>query len=221
MSDAAAGAEASLKLTPQNDLLMPEGGWASPAHERLPAPADSERGIAFRSLSKLSRLFGRGQLPAIFPVFHINPRLFWAWLFFASRLMPFGRLAASSREKLILRTAWNCRSRYEWGQHVELALKHGVSDTDIMLLATAPQSMCDDDALLMQACDDICRQRLISEATWSALAQRYSQPRLIEIMILVGHYEMVAGLLINSGIELEETIEAQLQAFHQRISARI
>lgn len=217
MSDTTATPTATLQLIPKNDRLAPEGGWAAPAHERLPAPADRDRGIAFRGLSKLSRLFGRGQLPAIFPVFHINPRLFWAWLFFASRLMPFGRLPAPSREKLILRTAWNCRSRYEWGQHVELALKHGVSDADIVALATAPQTMSADDALLMQACDDICRQRLIGEATWAALAKRYSQPRLIEIMILVGHYEMVAGLLINAGIELEAPVEAELQAFHCRI----
>ncbi len=202
------------------DPLQPKDGWAEPESERLPAPPEAQRGLPFRALSKVSGWFGRPQLPAIFPVFNINPRLFWAWLFFASRLMPFGRLPAATREKLILRTAWNCRSRYEWGQHLEIAQTEGVSDDEIVKLAQDPAALSPQDALLMQACDDICQQKLISEATWQALSEHYSQARLIEIMILVGHYEMVAGFLINAGIQLEADIEANLQAFHQRLADR-
>jgi alkylhydroperoxidase family enzyme len=202
------------------DPLMPEGGWAEAESLRLPAPPEPERGLAFRAVTKLSRFFGRSQLPAIFPVFNINGRLFWAWLFFASRLMPYGRLPATTREKLILRTAWNCRSRYEWGQHLELGLGVGVTDEEVLQLAQQPEKMEPLDAALMRACDEICRQKLISEPTWNELAAHYSKASLIEIMILVGHYEMVAGLLINAGIQLEEPIEQALAEFHQRVAGK-
>jgi alkylhydroperoxidase family enzyme len=203
------------------DLLIPQGGWAETERERLPAPPVAERGMAFRALSRLSGWFGRPHLPAIFPVFNINPRLFWAWLFFASRLMPYGRLPGATREKLILRTAWNCRSRYEWGQHLEIGLRLGVTDEEVVALALAPETLSPLDAALMRACDELCRQKLVSEATWNALAEHYPKSQLIEIMILVGHYEMVAGFLINAGIRLEPEIEAELDAFHQRVAGII
>lgn len=203
------------------DPLMPKDGWAEAETERLPAPPVAQRGMAFRALSRLSGWFGRPQLPAIFPVFNINPRLFWAWLFFASRLMPYGRLPAATREKLILRTAWNCRSRYEWGQHLEIGLRLGVSDAEVVALALAPETLPALDAMLMRACDELCRQKLISEASWNALAAHYPKAQMIEIMILVGHYEMVAGFLINAGIRLEPEIEHELHAFHQRVAAEL
>jgi len=92
--------------------IAPEGGWLHMETPRLVAPPPRERGWLFRSLSLLAKRLGRTQMPDVFTVFHINARLFWPWLFFASRLMPRGRLPAKVREKIILRTGWNCRSRY-------------------------------------------------------------------------------------------------------------
>ena len=148
---------------------------------------------------------------------NINPGLFWPWLLFASRLMPFGRLSGREREQLILRTAWNCRSRYEWGQHVEIAFKVGVTDEEIIALTRDTETMTDKHMqTLMLACDELCEQNQISDATWAVLAKKYNEKYLIEIMLLVGHYRMIAGFLNSSGLQLEPTIEAVLQQFHQR-----
>src|SRR5690606_38018922 len=203
----------------QQDLLQPVAGWAAPQGTRLPPPPPRERGLLFRTMALASRWFGRPELPHIFPVLNINRRIFPAWLFFASRMMPFGKLPATVREKLILRVAWNCRSRYEWGQHVDIALSVGVRDEEIVALARNDNAGFDDhDRLLMRACDQQCQNKLICAEDWQALAAHYTQAELIEMVMLVGHYEMVAGLLINAGIELEDSIEARLQEFYQRIA---
>lgn len=203
------------------DLLQPQSGWAQPASVRLPPPPPRERGALFRSASALSRLFGRPDLPQVFPVIHRNPRLFWAWLFFASRLMPWGRLPAQVREKTILRVAWRKRSRYEWGQHVEIALRVGVSDTEIVALTRPADTFTDaHDQLLMRACDQLCADKLIDDDTWQALCEHYSHRDLIELVMLVGHYEMVAGVLINAGIRLEPSVERTLCALYKRLEAR-
>lgn len=232
-------------MSEHQDALQPSGGWARPGEAqpgkvqsgearpgearidgtpgprpRLAPPPPSRRGLVFRTVARVSRVFGRKELPRIFPVFNINSRLFWPWLLFASRLMPFGRLPAPLREKLILRTAWNCRSRYEWGQHVEIALAAGVSEAEIVALARGPESVDDPvDAAALRACDELCHCKLISDTTWHTLAAHFSEKLLIEIIILVGHYEMVAALLINSGIELEPTIETVLTEFNLRAAA--
>ena len=202
-----------------DDFLQPPQGWLRPSPDRLHAPAPGERGLVFRTISKLSALFGRQQVPDIFTVMHINPSLFWPWLLFASRLMPFGRLSGREREMVILRTAWNCRSRYEWGQHVELALRAGVSDDDIVQLTGEPSAVADPRVqALMQACNELCANNHLSDATWKLLAKHYDEKRLIEIMLLIGHYRMIAGFLNASGLILEPTIEATLQAFYTRVA---
>lgn len=206
----------SARPSPMNrDPLEPRDGWISPPSARLIAPSAGERGLLFRSISLVAKSFGRSQVPDIFSVLHINARLFWAWLFFASRLMPGGRLPAQDREKIILRTAWLCRSRYEWGQHVEIALRVGVTDAEIVEVARDSQN-CN----LMQACDELVRDKCISDPTWHALASRYDDKLMIEIVMLIGHYEMIAGFLNSAGLQLEESIEEKLQAFHQRITSQ-
>ncbi|AXQ30339.1 carboxymuconolactone decarboxylase family protein [Solimonas sp. K1W22B-7] len=198
--------------------LQPERGWVHAAAPRLRPPPPSERGLLFRSVTGGARLFGRKELPDLFPVFHINRRLFWPWLFFASRLMPGGRLKAKEREKIILRTGWNCRCRYEWGQHVEIGLGVGLSDQDILRVSKGPAHAADDrERALLLACDDMAREQCISSDSWAALAAHYSEPLLIEITILIGHYQMVAGFLNSTGIALEPAIEQQLQEFHRRL----
>ncbi|MGH8505628.1 MAG: carboxymuconolactone decarboxylase family protein [Stenotrophobium sp.] len=205
-----------------HDLLEPEGGWLTLPQARMTAPKPAERGAVFRALSLASRRFGKKEIPDIFPVFHINPRLFWGWLFFASRLMPYGRLPAKDREKIILRTAWLCRSRYEWGQHVDIALSVGVSDEEILRLSRGPQACADaHERALLLACDELVRDKSISDTTWEMLAQQHNPKRLIEITILIGHYVMVAGFLNSTGILLEPPAEETLEKFHERIRAQI
>lgn len=205
-------------MNDKQDRLYPEGGWAVAPGVRLAVPSARDRGLLFRGISRLSGLMGRPQLPNIFPIFNINRRLFWAWLFFASRLMPFGRLPAQLREKIILRVAWNCRSRYEWAQHLEIAQSVGVSDADILTLTRPATEVADGYlAALLTACDSICSKQPVDEQTWQQLAGQHSEKELIEILVLIGHYEMVAGLLINAAVPLEQSIEHNFRRFQDKM----
>ncbi len=201
-------------MTNSPDKIQPKNGWAEPAEPRLPLPTVRERGIAFRLISGFSRFFGRPELPNVFPMLNTNRRLFWPWLFFASRLMPFGRLSHRDRELIILRVGFNCRSRYEFAQHLEIAQRLGVSDAEILSSTQAP-SLCQDDKLqaLYMACDQICNKEAISAEVWQRLSQHFDAKRLVEILMLIGHYQMVAALLINTKVPLEKDIEERLLRF--------
>ena len=54
-----------------------------------------------------------------------HPSLLRAWMPFAAGILVEGQLPARVRELAILRTGWNCRSEYEFGQHAVLARKVG------------------------------------------------------------------------------------------------
>jgi alkylhydroperoxidase family enzyme len=202
------------------DFLQPAIGWASTTPQRLAAPPGNERGALFRAVSRFSVMLGRQDVPDVISVLHLNPRLFWPWLVFASRLMPYGKLPATLREKIILRTGWNCRSRYEWGQHVEIALRVGVTDAEIVALTQGPQACADQrDRAALQACDELCSGYQISDTTWQALAGLFSDKELVELTLLIGHYQMIAGFLNSAGLVLEPPVEAVLQAFYQRVGS--
>jgi len=200
--------------------LVPTGGWSTPARPRLQAPCARERGWLLGLLSRLAGRLGRPDIPDVITVLHLNPRLFWPWLWFASRLMPGGRLPSRVRERVILRTAWNCRSRYEWGQHVQIGLRVGLTDADVVQVSRGPAAYTEQPLrAVMQACDEMFARQLIEDATWQALAQHYDRKLLIELMMLIGHYVMVAGFLNSAGLVLEPPIEKVLQDFHRRVAA--
>jgi alkylhydroperoxidase family enzyme len=47
---------------------------------------------------------------------------------------------------------------------------------------------------------DSCR---VSDALWAALAQRYREDQLLELVIMAGWYRLIAGVINAAGIELE------------------
>lgn len=200
-----------------DDPLQPDRGWASASTPRLRPPPPNQRGWLMRALSIIARRFGRAELPDLFPLLNLHRGLFLPWLWFASRLMPHGKLPAPVREMLILRTGWNCRCRYEWGQHVDLALAAGVSDADILRTAGSPHTFADPMLRsLMQACDELWLDDVVSDTVWQALSAHWDAPCLIEITMLVGHYRMLASVINSAGLALEAPTEARLQAFYQR-----
>lgn len=199
--------------------LEPPGGWLQ-TPQRLSVPPQQQRGLVFRGLSLAARRFGRDDVPDVLTVLHRHPRLFWSWVLFASRLMPNGRLPAAEREKVILRIGWNSRCLYEFGQHVEVGLRVGLSDAEILRVARGPGA-CEDahERALLSACDELFAQQRVTDETWAVLAQRYDDKRLIELLMLAGHYIMIAGFLNSAGLRLEPAIAAKLEALCPRVKA--
>ena len=140
----------------------------------------------------------------IFATFARHPGLIRHWMPFGGKLLS-GKLPARDREILILRTGWNCRSEYEWGQHVRIGLASGLSQTEIDRIAARSDAggWSEGDALLLQAADELHDDACLSEATWVALADHYDEKQLIEIPMLVGQYHLVAFTLNSLGVQRE------------------
>lgn len=199
------------------DILIPSLGWLD-VNLRMKIPADSEQTLLFRIVGNAAKLFGRNKVPDIFKIMARNRRLFWGWLYFASRLMPYGKLPGRERELVILRVAWLCRCRYEWGQHIEIGFKNGLSDRDIVNVSIGSSSFDNEkERSLMAACDELIGQQHMAETTWTSLSSHYDDTLLIEISMLIGHYQMLAGFLNSIGLKLEPAAEQVVQGFNERI----
>ena len=125
------------------------------------------------------------------------------WLPFGGKLLR-GRLPARWRELAILRTAWNCRAEYEWGQHVGIGRDAGLTDAEIARVPDGPGPGWDEaDAAVLQAADECHRDHCITDPTWSVLARHLDTAQLIELPMLVGHYTMLAMTLNSLGVQLD------------------
>ena len=118
----------------------------------------------------------RGNVPNIFKTLIHHEKLTRRWLVFASHILSKSTLSARDREIAILRTGWLARSNYEWGQHVLIARQAGISDDEIRLAKTGPDTagVTQLDRLLLQATDELHSDAHITDDTWQGLAENYS-----------------------------------------------
>lgn len=153
-------------------------------------------------VARAASLVTRTNPPRLFTEMGRHPRLFRAWLPFAGTLLLRGELPRADTELVILRTAWNCRSLYEWAQHVPMAERAGVTAEQIAHLPLDEQRpWTERQRLLLRATDELHRDRAISRATGAALETELSSKQLVELCVLVGHYEMLAMLLNSRHVE--------------------
>jgi alkylhydroperoxidase family enzyme len=145
----------------------------------------------------------------IFTTLARHEALMRAWLPFGGFLLGRGVLPARERELAILRTGYNCFCGYEWGQHVRIAEALGMGREEIMRVAQGPDAdgWSAADAALLRASDELHEQSRVSDATWAELSETYDERGLIELLMLVGHYHMVAFALNSLGVELDEGLE--------------
>jgi 4-carboxymuconolactone decarboxylase len=62
------------------------------------------------------------------------------------------------------------------------------------------------DATLLQAADELHADAFITDATWNALAQRYNQQQLMDVVATVGQYNLVSMFLNSFGVQLDEGV---------------
>ncbi len=149
------------------------------------------------AITRLLGVVSGGAPPHVFTTLARHRRLFRRWLWFAGALMPGGLLPREESELVILRAAHNCGCEYEWRHHERLGRLAGLSREEIqrVRLGSASEGWSQRRALLLAAVDELHRERMISEALWSQLAELLSDRELIELCLLVGHYEMLAMTL--------------------------
>jgi alkylhydroperoxidase family enzyme len=154
----------------------------------------------------IARALGLGlgtAAPNIFTTLGRHRRLFRRWLWFAGALMPGGRLPRADTELVILRAAHNCASDYEWRAHENLARNAGLTADQVQQVRTGPDAagFSIRQRLLVQATDELHADRVLSDETWSELRGQLSDAELIELCMLVGHYEMLAMTLNSLGVQ--------------------
>ena len=171
-------------------------------HEgRIPVPDASELRDDVAQLLPLIAPPGREPARTM-AVLARQPDLLSPFLAWAAALALQGVLPHRAHELLALRAASNCRSEFEWVEHVEYARAAGLTDAEIERV-TAPLEEGDwaePERALLQAVDELTSGFDVSDATWAQLAAHWDAPALVEILFVVGQYTMLSMVANAAGL---------------------
>lgn len=141
----------------------------------------------------------------IFGVLGHHPKLLKRFNLMGGFILNKGLLPERERELVILRIGWNAKAAYEFGQHTVIGLRCGLSGDEIAALTNAPDThdWSADDLALITMADELAADDCVTDATWAALAVRWNDAELIELLVVAGFYRLVSGFLNSAGVQLD------------------
>ncbi|MCB2061399.1 MAG: carboxymuconolactone decarboxylase family protein [Novosphingobium sp.] len=132
-----------------------------------------------------------------------HPEMYRIFVPFIEQLIAGSILPPRDREVLVLRTLGLSDETYETHHHEMIASNAGMNEADIKAAVNGSDALPPWDQTLMRAAEELVRDQLVSDATWQALAERYSEKQLMEVVFLVGCYNTMAMLTKSFGMPLE------------------
>lgn len=113
-----------------------------------------------------------------------------------------GRIPPRERELAVLRCGWLCRAPYEWGEHVDIGKRYGLSDEEVALVqqgSSAP-GWSEHEAAILRGVEELIGDQALSDATWNTLAKSWDEAQLIEFPMMVGQY--VATAFVQNSLRI-------------------
>jgi alkylhydroperoxidase family enzyme len=152
----------------------------------------------------------RDQLYNIYTTLGRVPEALKAFVAWGGFVLGKSSLPERERELLILRVGWNCRSGYEWAQHARIGRSAGLTKEELTGIKRGPDwpDWSEDDRLLLRAADELGQSQFVSDATWKALAVRFEERQLMDVVFVVAQYTQVCMILNTFGVQLDPILRA-------------
>ena len=134
-----------------------------------------------------------------------HPKLARAFLEFSLYLRFDATLDDRTRELLILRTAWIRGGRYELARHGRIARRIGFTDDELrsITIGSTADGWPPLEALLLRAVEELCADYTLTGDTWVELAGTFEEQQVMDIVMTVGAYDMLAMAFNTFGVEPE------------------
>jgi 4-carboxymuconolactone decarboxylase len=146
---------------------------------------------------------------ALFRVLVRDPRLAGAMTALGRFLL--GRdcaLDLHDRELVIDRVCARCGCEYEWGVHVTAyGARAGLASAQLEATRTGDAGAPvwnERQALLVRLVDELHDTARVSDDLWAALARHWTEPQLLELLLLAGWYHAISFVGNGARVALEE-----------------
>jgi len=101
------------------------------------------------------------------------------------------------RELAIIVTARHWTAHYEWYAHRRAAAQEGLKEDIITAIANRkrPAGMQPDEEVVYNFANELLETKQVSDATFKAVVDRYGEKGVVDIVGVMGYYQMVSMLL--------------------------
>jgi 4-carboxymuconolactone decarboxylase len=113
-------------------------------------------------------------------------------------LGPKSVLPPKLRELVILITARQWTAQFEWVSHYPHAIEAGLSPEIIQALAEGrrPARMSDDEEIVYDFCDELHRNKSVSDTTYSRALAKFHEQGIIDMVSVNGYYTFLS-MVVN------------------------
>ena len=140
------------------------------------------------------------------------PGLVGPWLAFARALRFDVDASAKLREILIVRSGQLLGAEYEWRHHWAIARDAGIAEEKLRALTEwrTSELFDEDERAVLALADETASGTGASEQTMRALASRFSNERVVELVVTAGFYSGVARIVNSLSVPLEPGFESMV-----------
>jgi 4-carboxymuconolactone decarboxylase len=117
------------------------------------------------------------------------------------------------RELAILQVAAQAGARYEWVQHAAIARHLGVTDEQIAAVQQGEltaASLNEAERAVLQFSAEVLEGPRVSDPTFAAVSERLSPREIVELLLTVGEYLMLARVMTTLELEIDDAAGSQI-----------
>lgn len=122
-----------------------------------------------------------------------------------NRLLMKAHLDHRWRELAILRIAQLLGARYEWAQHVPIAVDTGISKEQVREIESWRESslLDDNDKTILRFTEEVVTDSRPQDETFEAASKFLDETSLVELVISIGYWSLIAKLLKTFRVDVE------------------
>lgn len=131
------------------------------------------------------------------------------YLGFAGVLLTQLELDPKLRELAILLVAARTGAEYEWVQHAGISRALGIDEAQIDAVARGDlQAACleSDAQALLRFTSEVLEGSRAGEETFADLASRFPPRQIIELLLVIGNYHMLARIMNTLDIDIDQAV---------------
>jgi len=133
-----------------------------------------------------------------------HPKMYGTFLPWLRSVIADTVLPPRDRQIVCLRMLRLCGDVYEWTHHVEISGRAGLTPEEVEdMTAGEGPTLTPRDKVILRATEELRADQFVSDATWAALLEEYSQEQAMELVYLAGCYLTMAMLTKSFGMQLE------------------
>jgi 4-carboxymuconolactone decarboxylase len=122
-----------------------------------------------------------------------SPSIFRAHMEMGTAIFS-GKIPPQERELAILRVGWVSGAPYEWGEHVKIAKRFGVTPEAVerVTRGSSAAGWTEHEAAILRGVEQLILDQTLDDHTYATLGRQWSEAQLIEYLMLIGHYVTTA-----------------------------